>query len=58
MAQYMGFSKLQGKLEAQGNSPKSAGAIAAFVGRKKYGTKKFNAAAAKGKSLKPEARGK
>jgi|TARA_R100001163_G_scaffold35096_1_gene27018 hypothetical protein len=49
---YLGFDKLQKKLEAQGNSPKAAGAIAASIGRKKYGKKKFNKAAAEGKSLR------
>tara|TARA_Y100001937_G_C7009438_1_gene280260 strand:+ start:232 stop:498 length:267 start_codon:yes stop_codon:yes gene_type:complete len=49
---YVGFKKLQGKLEAQGKSPKAADAIAASIGRKKYGKKKFNKAAAEGKSLR------
>jgi len=49
---YLGFDKLQSKLEAQGKSPKAAGAIAASIGRKKYGKKKFNKAAAEGKSLR------
>ncbi len=49
---YIGFNKLQGKLEAQGKSPAAAGAIAASIGRKKYGKKKFNKAAAQGKSLR------
>ena len=43
---YMGFKKLKSKLESEGKSPKAAGAIAASVGRKKYGAKKFNKAAA------------
>jgi|TARA_R100000482_G_scaffold123773_1_gene74571 hypothetical protein len=49
---YMGFKKLKSKLESEGKSPKAAGAIAASVGRKKYGAKKFNKAAAEGKSLR------
>lgn len=44
------FKQLQSKLEAQGNSPAKAAAIAAYAGRKKYGAKRFNAAAAKGVS--------
>lgn len=42
MAQ-VGFNKLQSQLEAKGNSPKKAAAIAAAIGRKKYGSKKFSA---------------
>ena len=49
---YIGFDALKAKLQAQGKSASSAGAIAAVVGRKKYGAKKFNKAAAKGQSLK------
>lgn len=49
---YIGFNKLQGKIESEGKSPKAAAAIAASIGRKKYGSKKFNKAAAKGASLK------
>lgn len=49
---YIGFKKLSEKIQASGKSKKSADAIAASVGRKKYGSKKFNAAAAKGKKLK------
>ena len=49
---YVGFNKLQGKIEGKGYSKEAAGAIAASVGRKKYGKKKFDTAAAKGKSLK------
>jgi hypothetical protein len=36
------FKKFTNKLEAEGYSDKSAGAIAAAAGRKKYGAKKFN----------------
>lgn len=35
------FAKLTGKLEAQGKSPESAKAIAASIGRKKFGAKKM-----------------
>ena len=49
---YVGFNKLQSKIEAQGKSPEAAGAIAASIGRKKYGAKKFNKAAAQGKSMR------
>lgn len=48
---YEGFDKLQKQLEAKGKSPAQAAAVAAYVGRKKYGAKRFNAAAAKGKKL-------
>lgn len=37
------FAVLQSKLEAKGNSPAKAAAIAAYAGRKKYGAKKFAA---------------
>lgn len=33
----IGFKKLQNKLQKEGNSKKAAGAIAASIGRKKYG---------------------
>jgi hypothetical protein len=36
---HIGFKKLQGQLEKQGHSKESAGAIAASIGRKKYGAK-------------------
>lgn len=49
---YVGFKKLQGKLESQGKSPDAAGAIAASIGRKKYGAKKFNKAAAQGTTMR------
>jgi hypothetical protein len=41
------FKKFTGKLESEGYSAKSAGAIAASAGRKKYGAKKFNSLGAK-----------
>lgn len=47
---YLGFNKLEDKLRGQGiNNP---GALAAVIGRKKYGRKKFDAAARKGKKLR------
>jgi hypothetical protein len=36
------FSALTKQLEAEGKSPKSAKAIAASIGRKKYGPKKMS----------------
>jgi hypothetical protein len=47
---YMGFDKLKGKLAHKGID--NPGALAASIGRKKYGAKKFNKAAAKGQSMK------
>ena len=45
----MGFKKLTKSLASKGaDDPK---ALAAWIGRKKYGKKKFQAAAAKGKKL-------
>jgi hypothetical protein len=47
---YVGFSKLAKELAKKGvRDPK---ALAAHIGRKKYGKKKFQEAAAKGKKLK------
>jgi hypothetical protein len=43
------FAKLKGKLQAKGKSAASAGAIAASIGRKKYGAKKFAKMAHHGK---------
>ena len=43
------FAALKAKLEGQGKSASSAGAIAASVGRKKYGKKKMAMWAAKGR---------
>ena len=40
------FSNLEHKIEKGGKSEKQAGAIAAAIGRKKYGKKKFQAMAA------------
>lgn len=38
---HVGFKALEGKLENEGHSEESAGAIAASIGRKKYGAKKM-----------------
>jgi hypothetical protein len=43
------FKALTSKLEKQGKSEKSAKAIAASVGRKKYGAKKMSSMAQKGR---------
>ncbi|MBU2249957.1 MAG: hypothetical protein KKD77_24640 [Gammaproteobacteria bacterium] len=43
------FAKLTKKLRAKGKSPKAAKAIAAAIGRKKYGKKKMAGWAAKGR---------
>lgn len=43
------FKALTNKIEKSGKSEKSAKAIAASIGRKKYGAKKMASMAAKGK---------
>lgn len=43
------FAKLAAKVQAQGYSKESAQAVAAAVGRAKYGKKRFQAMAAKGR---------
>jgi hypothetical protein len=43
-----GFAKVQKSIEAEGKSPKAAAAIAASIGRKKYGKKSFDKHAAEG----------
>ncbi len=45
---YIGFNKLKGQLSGATNP----GALAAYIGRKKYGKAKFQKAAAKGKKMK------
>ena len=45
---YVGFNKLKAKIQKGGKSAASAGAIAASIGRKKYGKANFQKAAAKG----------
>jgi len=51
MAKYVGFKKLKAKIAAKGDV-KNPGAVAAAIGRKKYGAAKFQKAAAAGKSMK------
>jgi hypothetical protein len=46
------FAKLENSLEKEGKSEESAKAIAASIGRKKYGTKKMAKMAASGKKHK------
>ncbi len=47
------FSKLSGKIQKkQGISSKRADAVAAFIGRNKYGKKQFQAMAIAGKKKK------
>jgi len=42
---YVGFKALQGKIEGEGKSAGAAAAIAASIGRKKYGNAKMAKAA-------------
>ena len=46
---YIGFKKLSSKIQKGGKSKKSADAIAASIGRKKYGAKAFAAKGAAGR---------
>lgn len=48
---YMGFKALEGSLEGKVRNP---GAVAASIGRKKYGKAKFQKAAAAGKTMEGE----
>ena len=48
---YIGFDKLKAKIGAKGGV-KNPGAVAAAIGRKKYGKSKFQHAAAKGKKMR------
>ena len=48
---YEGFAKLKGEL-AERKGVTNPGALAASIGRKKYGSRQFKAAAASGKSLR------
>lgn len=50
MAGYIGFDKLKGELSKE-KGVKNPGALAASIGRKKYGAKKFDQHAAAGESL-------
>lgn len=47
---YVGFKKLSKKLASKG--VRDPDAVAAAIGRKKYGAKKFQKAAASGKSMR------
>lgn len=46
---YMGFQKVQQGVEKSGKSPKQAAAIAAAIGRRKYGAKRMASMAAEGR---------
>jgi len=48
---YVGFKKLKGEL-AHEKGVENPGALAAYIGRKKYGAKTFNKAAATHRKLK------
>lgn len=48
---YVGFDKLKSKIAAKGNVS-DPGAVAAAIGRKKYGKERMAKAAAKGISIK------
>lgn len=50
---YVGFEKLKGKLSGK-KGVYNPGGLAAAIGRSKYGKKKFQSAAAKGKKMKKE----
>jgi len=57
---YVGFKKLKGQIAAKGKV-RDPGAVAAAIGRKKYGKEKFQKAAAQGKKMKgmsPSKKGK
>jgi hypothetical protein len=46
---YEGFAKVKAEVASKG--ARDPGAVAASIGRKKYGAKKFNRAAAQGRKL-------
>ena len=48
---YVGFKKLKGQLAGKPGI-RDPGAVAAAIGRKKYGKKRFQKAAAQGKKMK------
>lgn len=50
---YVGFSKLRSQIAAKGGA-KDPGAVAAAIGRRKYGKSKFQAAAAAGRKMGPK----
>lgn len=51
MGKYIGFDKLKAKLGAE-KGVTDPGALAAKIGRKKYGSKAFNKSAKSGTSMK------
>ena len=51
MGKYIGFQKLRAKIAAKGDVH-DPDAVAASIGRKKYGAAKFNSYAAKGKTMR------
>ena len=53
---YIGFKALEGKLAGKG--VRNPGAVAASIGRKKYGAKAFNKAAATHTSMRKQAAAK
>ena len=48
---YVGFSKLKSQIAAKGGV-RDPGAVAASIGRKKYGKRKFQKAAASSKKMR------
>lgn len=54
---YEGFSKLKGEIAAKG-TVRDPGAVAASIGRKKYGQKKFQKAAASGTKMRGMRKGR
>lgn len=48
---YVGFDKLKAEIAAKGGV-RNPGAVAAAIGRKKYGKARFQKAAAQGKSMR------
>jgi len=48
---YVGFDKLKAKIAARGGVS-NPGAVAAAIGRRKYGKAKFQRAASKGQSMR------
>lgn len=47
---YLGFAKLRRRIAARGNV-RDPGAVAASIGRAKYGKRRFQRAAARGRKL-------
>mgnify|MGYP001561246862 CR=1 FL=1 len=48
---YVGFAKLRSKIAAKGDV-RNPGAVAASIGRKKYGSAKFQSYASQGKKMR------